>query len=131
MAEKSNQCRGFGYGSPKLEGMLALRAPPVTPGDGAKILRACLQTGKFATKYSNIFDLKTGDIFLFPAPESDDEVILNLSAELKRPAHYYDMPQIHEQLGAAPRPLLANMRPKFLSDYKPIADKEPKVTAHV
>ena len=128
--EKSNQCRGFGYGSPTLD---ALNLPSSTPtvAKGTEILRACLQKGKYATKYSNIFDLKSGDIFLFPFPDRDDELKFNLKAELKKGGHYYDMPEIHEQLAQAPRPLLASMKRSSLDNYQPIPDKEPQVTAHV
>ena len=90
-----------------------------------------MQKGQYATKYFNIFDLKSGDIFLFPAPAQDDEVKLNLAAELKKGAHYYDMPEIHEQLTQPPQALLANMEGSALDKYQPISDKEPKVTAHV
>ena len=128
--ETSNRCRGFGYGQRTLDQLLA-GAPEPTVANGARILRACLQQGQYSTKYFNIFDLKSGDIFLFPAPPQDDEVKLNLAAELKKGAHYYDMPQIHEQLTQAPQPLLANMEGSPLDKCQPIPDKEPKVTAHV
>ena len=128
--EKSNQCRGLGYGESTLNQMLARSSEP-TVRNGAKILRACLQKGQYATKYSNIFDLKSGDIFLFPAPTKDDAVKLNLTEELKKGGHYYDMAQIREQLNQSPRPLLANMERFALEKYQPIPDKEPKVTAHV
>ena len=128
--EQANQCRGFGYGAPTLDKMLTKTTEP-TVGNGAKILRAALQKGPYATKYSNIFDLKSGDIFLYPFPGRDDEVKFNLAAELKKGGHYFDIPQIHEQLSQAPRPLLTNMERLLLDRYKPIPDKEPKVTAHV
>ena len=128
--ETSKQCRGFGYGARTLDKMLA-GSPEPTVANGARILRACLQKGQYATKYFNIFDLKSGDIFLHPAPTQDDEVKFNLAAELKKGAHYYDMPQIHEQLAQAPQPLLANMEGSALDRYQPISDKEPKVTEHV
>lgn len=128
--EKANQCRGFGYGTRTLDKMLA-GSPEPTVANGAKILRACLQEGQYATKYFNIFDLKSGDIFLYPFPKRNDQVKFNLAAELKKGGHYYDMPQIHEQLTQAPRPLLANMERFLLDKYQPIPDKEPKVTAHV
>ncbi len=130
LAEKSNQCRGFGYGGLALEARLEL-SPKPTVAEGASILRACLQAGKYATKYFNIFDLKSGDIFLYPFPERDDELQFSLAAELKKGAHYYDMPQIHEQLPQPPRPLLPNMERFLLVKYKPIPDKDPKFTAHV
>jgi hypothetical protein len=75
--------------------------------NGFKILRDCRQKGPYATKYSNVYDLKSGDIFLYPLPDRDDEVKLNLAVELKKGGHYYDMPQIHEQLTQAPEPLAA------------------------
>ena len=131
LVEKSNQCRGFGYGARTLDMMLTLRSSEPTITNGGEILRACLQKGKYATKYSNIFDLRSGDIFLFPFPDRDDQVKFNLEVELQKGGHYYDMAEIHEQLAQAPRPLLANMERSLLDKYQPIPDKEPKVTAHV
>ncbi len=128
--EESKQCRGFGYGAHALDKALAERPVPTLP-NAAKILRACSQKGKYATKYSNVFDLKSGDIFLYPFPERDELVKLNLAAELTKGGHYYDMPQIREQLSQSPRPLLGNLERLLLDQYQPIPDKEPKVTAHV
>jgi hypothetical protein len=129
--EKSNQCRGFGYGASTLDTMLPSSPSKATVASGAEILRACLQKGKYATKYSNIFDLKSGDIFLYPFPERDNAVKFNLNVELKKGGHYYDIPEIDEQLVQAPRPLLAAMQQALLDKYQPIPDKEPQVTAHV
>ncbi|MGZ4972076.1 MAG: hypothetical protein ACXWDN_04895, partial [Limisphaerales bacterium] len=56
VVQKEDRCRGFGYGERALDKMLA-PPPEPTVANGFKILRACLQ--KDATKYSNIFDLKT------------------------------------------------------------------------
>jgi hypothetical protein len=131
LVEKSNQCRGFGYGEDTLDKMLPSRSLEPTVRNGAEILRACLQKGKYATKYSNIFDLKTGDIFLFPFPDRNDQTKLNLKAELEKGAHYYDIREIHDQLAQTPRPLLANMQRSLLDNYQPISDGDPKVTAHV
>jgi predicted choloylglycine hydrolase len=61
--ESENQCRGFGYGSRPLNAALA-KNPKATIADGFKILSDCRQSGDYSTKYSNIFDLKSGDIFL-------------------------------------------------------------------
>jgi hypothetical protein len=124
------QCWGFGYGKQTIE-LEVVTSPQPTIANGFKILRDCRQPGPYATEYSNIYDLKTGDIFLFPYPGRDDEVKFNLAAELKKGAHYYDMPQIHEELTQAPRPLLLNMKRFPLDEYKPIPDKEPEVTAHL
>ncbi|HTL55016.1 MAG TPA: hypothetical protein VL361_05020 [Candidatus Limnocylindrales bacterium] len=125
-----NQCRGFGFGRQTLDAALQRRPEP-TVANGFKILHDCRQSGQYATKYSNIYDLKTGDIFLYPFPGRDDEVKFNLAVELKRGGHYYDMPPIHEQQAQAPRPLLLNMKRFPMDEFKPIPDKEPTVTSHL
>ena len=130
LVEQENQCRGFGYGRQTLDTALAKR-PESTVANGFNILRDCRQKGQYATKYSNIYDLKSGDIFLYPLPDRDDEVKLNLAAELKKGSHYYDMPQIQEQLAQAPRPLPTRMKRFPIDEFKPIPDKEPEVTAHL
>jgi hypothetical protein len=127
--EEATQCRGFGYGQPTLDKMLTrTTAPTVT--NGFKILRAAAQKGQYATRYSNIFDLKNVDIFLYPFPGLDGEVKFNLAAELKKGGHYYDMPEIQKQLSQPARPLLATMERLRLDKYQPIPD-EPTVTTHV
>ena len=128
--EQENQCRGFGFGRRTLNAALATNSEP-TVANGFKIVHDCRQPGEYATKYSNIYDLKSGDIFLYPLSERDGEVKFNLAAELKKGGHYYDMPQIKEQLAQAPRPLLLNMKRFPVDEFKPIPDKEPEVTAHL
>lgn len=113
-----------------LEKMLA-KPPEPTVANGVAILKACLQAGQTATKYSNVFDLKSGDIFLFPSPGRDDDVKFNLAVELEKGGHYYDIPQIRQQIANAPLPLLNNMKRFFLDKFKPIPDKEPNITKHL
>jgi len=103
--------------------MLATMPEP-TVGNGAGILRACLQDGKHGTKYSNIFDLKSGDIHLFQPLEQSDGVKLDLAAELKKGEHYYDIPQTSQQMTQAPMPLLNNMKRLFMDQFEPIPDAE-------
>jgi hypothetical protein len=104
------------------------KAPEPTVQNGAAILRACLQAGETATKYSSVYDLKSGGIFLFDTPGRDSNVRLQLAAELARGGHYYDIPQIRRQLSQPPLPLLRNMKRLFLSQVQPVPDKEPGVT---
>jgi hypothetical protein len=127
--EKANQSRGFGYGKQTFNNLLA-KSSESTVTNGFKILQACMQKGAHATKYSNIFDLKSGDIFLRSFSDLNDEVKLNFAVELKKGGHYYDITQIHIQLTQITKPLLTNMRRFIMDGYKPILDTEPKVTAH-
>jgi hypothetical protein len=130
--ERSDRCRGFGYGGRILERTLA-KPPEPSVANGAKILKACLfpREGQYATKYSNIYDLKSNDIYLFRLWEQSEEVKLNLTAELKKGAHYYDIPQIAQQLTQGPRPLLNNMKRLSWANLQPIPDREPEVTKHL
>jgi hypothetical protein len=126
--DPANQCRGFGYGQRTMNEMLAASSEP-TVANGIKILRACTQKGRYATKYSNVFDLKSGDIFIYLL-QTEPDAKLNLAAELKKGAHYYDIPQIREQLKESPRPITAMKR--FVAEpFQPGPDPEPKVTALV
>ena len=121
--DPASQCRGFGYGQRTLDQMLA-PSSEATVANGMKILRACAQP--LGTRYSNIFDLKSGDILIFQPSET--EMKLNLAVELKKGAHYYDIPQLRAQLKQAPRPLAAMKR--FVTEpFQAGPDPEPKVTA--
>ena len=91
------QSRGIGYGfnkNPKL--LEGYPAPSLT--NASKILKHALQDGKYATKYSNVFELKTGDIFIYRFSNQTNPVKINLLEELNKGAHYYDIPKIEEQL---------------------------------
>lgn len=125
--DKANHSRGFGYGRKTLAEMLKTNTEPKLE-IGREILRACEQKGQYATKYSSVFDLKDGEISIFAAG-SQDEVKLNLTKELKRGAHYYDIPKLREQL-AAPKPALSNMR-SFLREFNAAPNDEPGVTKKV
>ena len=89
--------RGFGYGGQILEKMLAKDSPP-TLTNTASILNAARQQGQYATKYSNVFDLRSGDIFLFCFPEQPEPVKLSLAEELKQGRHFYNIPKVKEEL---------------------------------
>jgi hypothetical protein len=124
-----NKSRGFGYGGEKLDKLLA-DMPEPTVRNSVSILQACQQKGYAATKYSNIFNLKSGDIHLYALPQADTDVFLNLASELKKGAHYYDIPQIRQQITQGPMPL-EGMECYNLTKAKPIPDKEPKIAEHI
>jgi hypothetical protein len=102
--ERANNSRAMGYRGKVAEDCLAQKPEP-TLNNAATILRAASQEGHYATKYSNVFDLKTGDIYLYRFPDQGEPVKLNLAEELKKGGHFYDIPQLKEQVGQKPRPL--------------------------
>jgi hypothetical protein len=128
-AERSSDCRGFGYAGESIKKALA-RNPAVTVDEGMRILRAARQEGEFATKYSNVFDLNSGDLHIVAAGKKTG-VKLNLAAELARGGHYFDIPQLDRQAKLAQQPLLQNMRRLPLDAYKTIPDHAPEITAKV
>jgi hypothetical protein len=93
--------------------------PSPTPANAASILKLARQDGQYATKYSNVFDLKSGDIFLFRIPGQPETVKLNLERELKKGRHFYDIPSITEELAHRLDPAVAKQatdrRQRFLN----------------
>ncbi len=125
--DTASECRGFGYAKRTMNDMLAVSSEP-TVANGINILRACAQKGPYATKYSNVFDLKSGDIFIVRGSGPEPDAKLNLTVELKKGAHFYDIPQVREQMKGALRPITAMKR--FVADtFEPAPDTDPKVTA--
>ena len=98
----AKQSRGFGYGDHIIDKMLA-EAPTPTLTNAANILLKAKQQGKYATKYSNVFDLKSGDIYLFRFPDQSEGIKLNLAEELKKGRHFYDIPKIGELVMQKPK----------------------------
>lgn len=127
---RMKQSRGFGYAGATLDKLLS-ESPKATPADGARILQTCTQPGEYATKYYNIFNLKTGDIYLHPTAKQADELKLNLAAELEKGGHYYDLPAIRKQLKQPLKPLLENMGDFPLFRIQPIPDRHPEITVRV
>jgi hypothetical protein len=95
--ERRSDSRALGYRGQLAQDMMRQNPQP-TFDNAARILRAAVQEGQYATKYSNVFDLKSGEIYIYRFPDQTEAVKLNLSEELKKGRHYYDIPQLKEQL---------------------------------
>ncbi len=98
--DRLDRSRAFGYGGEVATGMLSAAA--VTVEAAAGILRAARQSGRFPTQYSNVFDLKTGEIFIYRFQASERPVRLRLYEELARPAHGYDLASLQDRPAARP-----------------------------
>jgi hypothetical protein len=94
---------GFGWGGPVLVRMLPQNAQP-TLTNAVQILYAARAGGEYATRYSDVFDLKTGKLFLL-LPGRSEAVAFNLADELKRGPHFFDMASIDDQRAAKPKHL--------------------------
>ena len=100
---RTNASDGFGYGGEILGRTIHLQPEPALT-NAVRLLQATRQEGKYGTKYSNVFDLNSGDIFLL-LPGSEAAITLSLTEELQRGAHWYDMSRIAEQRRAKPKRL--------------------------
>lgn len=128
--EKSVRSRGFGFGQQILSKRLTSAGNPAL-AEGISILQACKQQGIYATKYSNVFDLRSGEIHLIGFSENRPDISINLKTELSKGSHHYEIPRIHEQLSQACRMLLPRME-RFLSDgYQAVPDSNPELTKKV
>jgi hypothetical protein len=90
-----------------------------------------MQDGQYATKYSSVYDLKSGNISLLKFSDRTEEVEINLYNELKKGAHYYDIPAIEQQLKQTPMMLQSSMKRFILDEYKPIPDQHPAITQKI
>ena len=99
----------FGLRGHEATTMLAEVSKPSLPA-ATRLLKATLQEGPNATKYSLIYDLKSCEIHLYRFPEQSEPIRLSLAKELKKGPHYYDIPKIRMQLGQDLRPLTGDMK---------------------
>jgi hypothetical protein len=95
--ERKEESRALGYRAQVAENMLA-RNPEPFLSNAENVLRSSVQDGQYATKYSNVFDLKRGDIYLYRFPDQVQPVKLSLAAELKKGRHFYDIPKLKDRL---------------------------------
>ena len=77
------------------------------------------------TLYSNIYDLKKGLVYLYYLHNFDKEVVLDLSEELKKGRHYYELPSLFGKELTYDRKVYTHSSPAFSISYP----KHYKVTA--
>jgi predicted choloylglycine hydrolase len=95
--DKKTEAQALGYRGQLVEEMFRENSEP-TLTNAARILQGALQEGQYATKYSNVFDLKSGDIYIYRFPDQTEPCKLSLAEELKKGRHYYDIPELKDQL---------------------------------
>ncbi|MFC2161217.1 DUF3471 domain-containing protein [Acidobacteriota bacterium] len=66
-----------------------------------KIFAATHQEGQYPTQYSNIYDLKNGLIYIYHFHNYENVVVLNLSEELEKGKHTYDLASLFPETFAA------------------------------
>lgn len=87
----SSGLNSIGYGAEPAKVLFEENAD-VSADKFRELLRAAVQPGM--TLYSNIFDLKTGDIVLYNIQDFENAVRLSLAAELEKGAHIISIPAL-------------------------------------
>jgi len=128
--DTSRTSRGLGYGEATFQKLYKTESA-INVNEGAQILRQCVAPGDGGTKYSNSYDLKTGDIVFYNFDNQNENTKLNLIEELKKGGHYYETSQIVIQTQQPIRPLVLNMNRHILFINKPLADQEPEFTKKI
>lgn len=128
--DKSNKNAAIGYGLRTFNNLHG-REAAANLADGTEILRQCVQKGKYATKYSSVYDLKTGQITVNQFLNGIESVHFNLFEELEKGGHYYDIPKINQQIKKPLKPLLFNQQRLSLYDFEELTPSVPKITGLV
>jgi hypothetical protein len=63
------------------------------------ILSATHAEGQYATRYSNIYNLKTGDVYIYFSHDFDNVKKINLKTELEKGRRTYDLPSFFSEQG--------------------------------
>lgn len=99
----------FGLRGNEASDLLAQVSMP-TLSEAVRLLKFTRQEGVNATKYSIVVDLNTCEIWLYRFAEQSDPVRFDLSQEFETGAHYYEIPELPQQLNQTLRPLTDEMK---------------------
>jgi hypothetical protein len=99
----------FGLRGNEAAALLDQISTPSLP-DAVRMLNATLQEGVNATKYSVVFNLPTCDVYLYRFPDRSTPVHFELTKELEKGSHYFDVPELPRQLKQELRPLTEDMK---------------------
>jgi hypothetical protein len=126
----SQESIGLGVGQATFQKMYDAEA--THSNEGELILNQCVARGNGGTKYSNSYDLQTGDIVFYQfQAQKFTQVTFNLSKELEKGAHYYETTPSALRTQQPIRPLLLNMNRHVLFINQPLADQEPEIAAKI
>ena len=96
-----NGFQGIGRGYPVANEKLS-KLERASVESVSSILDACVYGGEFPTRYSNVYDLQRGEVYVFLFRDQIPPVKLNLQEELHKGNHYYDIPYLTDQINQPP-----------------------------
>jgi hypothetical protein len=89
--------QAFGFGERTARPLLERIATP-SAEDLVPVLRAALQYGAFATKYSNLYDLERRKVYWYDLHRGAGPFAFDLAAELAKGPHFYELLELPGQL---------------------------------
>lgn len=69
------------------------------------------------TQYSNIYDLSNGVVYLYYLHDFENEIVFNLSQELKKGRHYFDIPSLFNKELKYETKVYTHSAPSFSISY--------------
>jgi hypothetical protein len=119
----SAQSRGFGTGfDDRMMRIMATEPPKPTVENGLRLLQRLRERGRTATRYSNAFNVRTGEIHILHQ-DARRPVTLQLHEELARGSHYYTIKSLHTAPRPVPRPLEINMHRSLVDAFPPLEEQ--------
>lgn len=128
--DTAHKSRSFGFGEATFQ-KLYQNQSTIDRTEGAKILKQCVVPGNGGTKYSNSYDLRTGEIVFYNFNNENENTKISLVDELKKGGHYYETSQIFSQTQQTIKPLILNMNRHILFINHPLVAQEPAFTVKV
>lgn len=128
--DTTSRSRGSGYGEATFQKINKTETTP-SFSEGSEILKQCVVSGSGGTKYSNAYNLNTGEIEFYNFSNPTENVKFSLSEELKKGGHYYETSKIANQVNQPAMPLSLNMNRHILTMYKPLENQESEITAKI
>ena len=90
----------LGYGD-KIAKKMIKENSDITIENLQSVLFSSAQEGSTPTLYTNIYDLKMGNIYIYDFRKNKNYILLNLREELMKGNHYYDLDLITQQVNKA------------------------------
>jgi len=107
--------QGLGYGYETAASRLA-KTSDSSLGLITSVLESCLQSGEYPTQYSNLYDLQTGEVWVYRFHAGKPAIRFNLQEELRKGHHFYNLPLLEEQVG---RPIMIDFKTQPIGKIDP------------
>ena len=129
--DTSKKSRSLGFGESTFQKMYKSESS-LDLNYAAQILKQCVASGDGGTKYSNSYDLTTGEVVFYNFDgQKIEQSKFSLAMELEKGSHYYEIAQLPTQIQQPIRPLMLNMNRHILFNHQPLKNQEIEITEKI